>query len=116
MIASTFTDEVRDGIKVKTKLNKEEAEKQNQPPPACDEAATAGWIDAVCRPRCMTDQDMQGQNAKPQQKGGGGDKKSLAKIRGQAMRTFLAGLTRRPSGFSCLGMTETKMQWVGSWV
>ena len=79
LIASTFTDEVRDGVKVKTKPNKEEAEKQNQPPPATKPQPPGGSTQYA--DPGVTDQNMQGQAAKPQQKGGGkkADQKSGSK-------------------------------------
>ena len=81
LIASTFTDEVREGVKVKTKPDKEQAEKQNAPPPSLKPQPPGGSTQYA--DPGITDQDMQGQNAKPQQKGGGGEKKASQKTGGK---------------------------------
>ena len=75
LVASTFTDQIREGVKVKTEPDKQQAEKQNQPPPA-DKPQPPGGSTQYSDPG-ITDQDMQGQSAKPQQKGAG--KKASAK-------------------------------------
>lgn len=75
LIASTFTDEVRDGIKVRTRPNQQDAEKQNQPPPNAKSQPPGGSTQYA--DPSVTDQNMQGQNAKSQQKSG--DKKPAAK-------------------------------------
>ena len=76
LIASTFTDEVKDGAQVKTRMSQEEQDKEKQqqavkpaPPGGSTQYGDAGIVD----------QDMQGQNAKPQQKQGNGAKKANGK-------------------------------------
>ncbi len=77
VIASTFTDEIQEGRKVKATQNKEAAEKAQQPPAAAKPQPPGGSTQYA--DPGITDQDMQGQNAKPQQKGGSGAKKASAK-------------------------------------
>ena len=74
IIASTFTDDIVEGAKVKTQESKKAEQKstpaappsQNTPPGGSTQYGDPGIVD----------QDMQGQNAKPQQKKGPGDKKA----------------------------------------
>ncbi len=75
VIASSFTDEVKDGVAVKTHMNGEEAEKQQ---PAVMKPNPPGGSTQYGDPG-VTDQDMQGQNGKPQQKQGNGAKKANGK-------------------------------------
>jgi multidrug efflux pump subunit AcrA (membrane-fusion protein) len=63
LIATTFTDDVRDGATVTTRMNKQQA----SPPPPPIKPAPPGGQTQYGDPG-VTDQDMQGQNAKPQQK------------------------------------------------
>ena len=74
MVAATFTDDVVEGAKVKTHLDNKQEEKSKQPSPI-DKPAPPGGSTQYGDPG-ITDQDMQGQNAKPQQKKGGGGKKA----------------------------------------
>ena len=76
LIASTFTDDVREGARVKTRMDREQAEKENQPA-ATGKPQPPGGSTQYSDPG-ITDQDMQGQNAKPQEKqqGHGGQKTS----------------------------------------
>ena len=69
LIASSFTDEIQQGVKIRTQMNKEEAEKQQQPA-ATGKPTPPGGSTQYGDPG-ITDQDMQGQNAKPQQKKAG---------------------------------------------
>jgi len=77
LIATNFTDDIREGVQVKTRMNKALAEKQNQqnqpvkpnPPGGSTQYGDPG----------ITDQDMQGQSAKPQQKQGNGSTKPNGK-------------------------------------
>lgn len=71
LIASTFSDEVRDGVPVNTVMNKQAEEKTNQP--TANKPLPPGGATQYGDPG-ITDQDMQGQNAKPQQKQGQGKK------------------------------------------
>jgi multidrug efflux pump subunit AcrA (membrane-fusion protein) len=74
LIATTFTDDIRDGVPVQIQEDKKAENKatpaappnQNTPPGGSTQYSDPG----------ITDQDMQGQNAKPQQKKGPGDKKA----------------------------------------
>jgi hypothetical protein len=74
LIATTFTDDIRDGVKVKIQEDQKAQQKatpaappnQNTPPGGSTQYGDPGIVD----------QDMQGQNAKPQQKKGPGDKKA----------------------------------------
>ena len=77
LVATTFTDDIREGVKVTTKPDKQQTEKENQPP-ASIKPAPPGGSTQYGDPG-IEDQDMQGQNGKPQQKGGGGARKSSAK-------------------------------------
>ncbi len=77
MIASSFTDEVQDGAPVRIQENKQAEAKQNPPAPAAKPTPPGG--STQYGDPGITDQDMQGQNAKPQQKTGGGDKKAASK-------------------------------------
>ncbi len=82
LIASTFTDDVRDDAKVKTHMDQQQAEKANQPA-ATGKPQPPGGSTQYGDPG-ITDQDMQGQNAKPQQKQQGqGAKKASGKQGGQ---------------------------------
>ena len=77
LIASSFTDDVKDGASVKTRMNQEEEDKEKQQPAAAKPTPPGGstqYGDAG-----IVDQDMQGQNAKPQQKQGNGAKKANGK-------------------------------------
>ena len=76
LVASSFTDDIRDGVKVKPQMNKEEEQKSQQqqavkpnPPGGSTQYGDPG----------IEDQDMQGQNAKPQQKAGKGATKPSGK-------------------------------------
>ncbi len=78
MVASTFTDDVREGAKVKTRMDQEQAEKARQPA-AAGKPQPPGGSTQYGDPG-ITDQDMQGQSAKPQQKQqGNGAKKASGK-------------------------------------
>jgi multidrug efflux pump subunit AcrA (membrane-fusion protein) len=75
IIASSFTDEVLEGAPVETRMNKkQQGAAQQQIKPAPPGGSTQYGDPGI------TDQDMQGQNAKPQQKQGqGGAKKATGK-------------------------------------
>ena len=64
LVATTFTDEVVEGAPVKTRMNKQ-AQQQSQPQPI--KPNPPGGSTQYGDPG-VTDQEMQGQNAKPQQK------------------------------------------------
>lgn len=82
LISSTFTDDVRDGVKVRTRTNKE-AEAKTKQQPSADKPTPPGGSSQYGDPG-ITDQDMQGQNAKPQQKqSSGGEKKATGKSGGK---------------------------------
>lgn len=76
-IASTFTDDVREGVKVKTHMDQQQEEKAGQPA-ATGKPQPPGGSTQYGDPG-ITDQDMQGQSAKPQQKQQGGAKKASGK-------------------------------------
>jgi multidrug efflux pump subunit AcrA (membrane-fusion protein) len=65
LVASTFTDDVREGAKIRPKLNKDSQEQANQPP-AGAKATPPGGSTQYGDPG-VEDQDMQGQSAKPGQ-------------------------------------------------
>ena len=66
MIASTFTDEISEGIKIRPHEDEKAEEKTNaQPKPV--KPTPPGGSTQYGDPG-IEDQDMQGQNAKPQQK------------------------------------------------
>ena len=65
MIATTFTDEIADGAPVETRVNSQDAQKQKQEPGV--KPNPPGGSTQYGDPG-IEDQDMQGQNAKPQQK------------------------------------------------
>ena len=76
LIASSFTDEIKDGLSVKPQRNKEAQQQTQQqqavkPPPP---GGSTQYGDPG-----IEDQDMQGQNAKPQQKSGKGATKANGK-------------------------------------
>ena len=78
VIASTFTDEVIEGHKIKPQMNKDEAQKLN-PPQTPQKPTPPGGSTQYGDPGII-DQDMQGQNAKPQQKqSSGGARKAAGK-------------------------------------
>lgn len=81
MIASTFTDDITQGRKVKTKPNEQEAQKASQQPAAMQPKPPGG--STQYSDPGITDRDMQGQAAKPQQKGGG-DGAKQANSKGQS--------------------------------
>ncbi len=66
LIASTFTDEVKEGTKIRPEQDKQAQQKENQPPQPI-KALPPGGSTQYGDPG-IEDQDMQGQNAKPQQK------------------------------------------------
>jgi hypothetical protein len=75
MIASSFTDEVVDGREVQTRMNKKQQDAAQQPIKPAPPGGSTQYGDPG-----ITDQDMQGQNAKPQQKQNqGGAKKATGK-------------------------------------
>jgi multidrug efflux pump subunit AcrA (membrane-fusion protein) len=63
LVASTFTDEVRQGVSVKTRLSKQAQQEAEQPPPGAKPTPPGGSTQ-YGNPG-IEDQDMQGQNAKP---------------------------------------------------
>ena len=77
LIATSFTDEVIDGKKVKPQENKK-AEQKAGPPSAPSQNTPPGGSTQYADPG-VTDQDMQGQNAKPGQKKPAGGKETKAK-------------------------------------
>ncbi len=77
LVATTFTDQIREGAKVTTKPDKQQAEKEDQQPSAAKPQPPGG--STQYGDPGIEDQDMQGQSAKPQQKGGGGAKKANPK-------------------------------------
>ena len=77
LIASTFTDDVREGAEVKPRMDQEQNSTQNQPAAAIKPQPPGG--STRYGDPGIIDQDMQGQNAKPQQKQGGGAKKAAGK-------------------------------------
>ncbi len=81
MIATTFTDDIRQDAKVKVQEDKKSAQKANPPAPP-NQNTPPGGSTQYSDPG-VVDQDMQGQNAKPQQKKGGGDKKATGSKGGQ---------------------------------
>jgi len=74
LVAATFTDDVVEGASVKTRLDKTQEEKERQPSPLAKPTPPGG--STQYGDPGITDQDMQGQNAKPQQKKDGGGKKA----------------------------------------
>ncbi len=74
VIASTFTDDIIEGAKVKIQEDKK-AEQKSTPPAPPNQNTPPGGSTQYGDPG-IVDQDMQGQNAKPQQKKGPGDKKA----------------------------------------
>jgi multidrug efflux pump subunit AcrA (membrane-fusion protein) len=66
LVASTFTDEVKEGAPVKTHLSKEAEQQQNTPPPGAKPTPPGGT--SQYGDPGIEDQDMQGQSAKPGQK------------------------------------------------
>ena len=78
VIATTFTDEVIEGHKIKPQMSKDEAEKLD-PKQTPQKPTPPGGSTQYGDPGII-DQDMQGQNAKPQQKHStGGAKKAAGK-------------------------------------
>ncbi len=77
MIASSFTDEIQDGASVRIQENKQAEAKENAPAAAATPTPPGG--STQYGDPGITDQDMQGQNGKPKQKTGGGDKKAVSK-------------------------------------
>jgi len=75
LVASTFTDEVKEGASVKTRLSKEAQQQEKRAPPG---ATPPGGSTQYGDPG-IEDQDMQGQNAKPGQKKSNGASKSNSK-------------------------------------
>jgi multidrug efflux pump subunit AcrA (membrane-fusion protein) len=74
VIATTFTDEIRDGVKVKVQED-QSAQMKATPPAPPSQNTPPGGSTQYSDPG-IVDQGMQGQNAKPQQKKGPGDKKA----------------------------------------
>ena len=74
MIATTFTDDILDGAKVKIQEDKKAQQKATPPAPP-NQNTPPGGSTQYSDPG-IVDQDMQGQNAKPQQKKSPGDKKA----------------------------------------
>ena len=74
LIATTFTDDIIENAKVEIRENKQ-AEQKTTPPAPPNQNTPPGGSTQYGDPG-ITDQDMQGQNAKPQQKKGPGDKKA----------------------------------------
>ncbi len=66
MVATTLSDDVREGVKVNARINQQEEQRQNQAPQAIKPTPPGG--STQYGDPGVTDQDMQGQNAKPQQK------------------------------------------------
>ena len=77
IVASTFTDEVKEGGSVKTRLSKEAQEQASQPPPGSKPTPPGG--STQYGDPGIQDQDMQGQIAKPGQKKAQGASKSNGK-------------------------------------
>ena len=77
LVATAFTDDIREGVPVNTIMDKQAAQQLSpQAPPI--KANPPGGSSQYGDPG-VTDQDMQGQNAKPQQKKPGGAKKDAGK-------------------------------------
>ncbi len=77
LVASSFTDEVKQGIEVKTQLSKE-AQRQTNAPPLGVKPTPPGGSSQYGDPG-IEDEDMQGQSAKPGQKKAQGASKSNGK-------------------------------------
>lgn len=77
LIATTFTDDIKEGATVKTRLSKEAQQQQSQPPPGSKPTPPGG--STQYGDPGITDQDMQGQAAKPGQKKSAGASKSNGK-------------------------------------
>jgi multidrug efflux pump subunit AcrA (membrane-fusion protein) len=77
LVANTFTDEIKQGVPVKTRMSPEAQQQANQPPPGSKPTPPGGstqYGDVG-----VEDQDMQGQSAKPAQKQAKGASKSNGK-------------------------------------
>jgi multidrug efflux pump subunit AcrA (membrane-fusion protein) len=77
LVASTFTDEIRPGVAVKTRMSKQAQQQESQPPPGSKPTPPGGstqYGDVG-----IEDQSMQGQSAKPGQKQSKGASKSNGK-------------------------------------
>ena len=74
LIATTFTDDIIEGAKVKIQEDKKAAQRSTPPAPPSQNTPPGG--STQYGDPGIVDQDMQGQNAKPQQKKGPGDKKA----------------------------------------
>jgi multidrug efflux pump subunit AcrA (membrane-fusion protein) len=77
LIASSFTDEVKDGIEVKTQLSKSAQQQMSAPPPGVKPVPPGG--STQYGDPGIEDEDMQGQSAKPTQKKAQGASKSNGK-------------------------------------
>jgi multidrug efflux pump subunit AcrA (membrane-fusion protein) len=77
LVASTFTDEIKPGIPVRTQLSKEAQQEQRTPPPGSKPTPLGG--SSQYGDIGVEDQDMQGQSAKPSQKKASGASKSNGK-------------------------------------
>jgi len=77
IIASTFTDEVKDGASVQTRMSKEATQQQSTPPPGTRPIAPGG--STQYGDPGIEDQNMQGQAGKPGQKKAYGASKSNGK-------------------------------------
>ncbi len=77
-IASSFTDVIKEGVTIRPQADKKAEQTANQPPPPIKSPPPGG--STQYGDPGLIDQDMQGQNAKPQQKKpGGGAKKAAGK-------------------------------------
>jgi hypothetical protein len=77
LVATTFTDEIKQGVAVKTHMSQEAQRQASQPPPGAKPTPPGGstqYGDVG-----VEDQDMQGQSAKPGQKQAKGASKSNGK-------------------------------------
>jgi multidrug efflux pump subunit AcrA (membrane-fusion protein) len=77
LVATTFNDDIREGVPVTTRMDQQAAQQMNPQAPPIKPNPPGGstqYGDAG-----ITDQDLQGQNAKPQQKKPGGAKKAAGK-------------------------------------
>ena len=66
LVASSFTDEIKEGIAVRTELSKSAQQQMSAPPPGVKPLPPGG--STQYGDPGIEDQDMQGQNAKPGQK------------------------------------------------
>ena len=82
LIASTFTDDIIEGASVRTRVDQQQQQTAAPPPTAIKPNPPGG--STQYGDSGIVDQDMQGQNAKPQQKKGGGGGATKAKPKGSS--------------------------------